>query len=208
MKRQKMKADVRPYTRQFYKGNGFYFVLATVQILLLTASNLLVSWLIQQIIDLVAGESAVFTLPQLALITLAAIGMIGLAFACAYFSKPRFVSRAIGQYKNYVFEQLSKKSISAFSGENTSLYISALSNDATAIENNYLVNIFGIIDQTLKKRIEDMVIAACRQMLTDSNIQRIAEAIDAVCKSDYDSSGMKRIKTAIHEADVAIENLW
>ena len=59
-----------------------------------------------------------------------------------------------------------------------------------------------------KKRIEDMVVAACRQMLTDSNIQRIAEAIEAVFKSEFDSSAMKRIKSAIQEADTAIENLW
>ena len=59
-----------------------------------------------------------------------------------------------------------------------------------------------------KKRIEDMVVAACRQMLTDSNIQRIAEAIEAVFKSEFDSSAVKRIKSAIQEADAAIENLW
>ena len=53
-----------------------------------------------------------------------------------------------------------------------------------------------------------MVVAACRQMLTDSNIQRIAEAIEAVFKSEFDSSAIKRIKTAIQEADTAIENLW
>ena len=46
-----------------------------------------------------------------------------------------------------------------------------------------------------------MVVAACRQMLTDSNIQRIAEAIETVFKSEFDSSAMKRIKSAI-------ENLW
>lgn len=149
MIKRKKETDIRPYTRQFFKGNGFYFALAMVQIVLLTATNLLVSWLIQQIIDLVAGESTIFTLPQLALISLAVIGMTGSASACAYFSKPRFISRAIGQYKNYVFEQLSKKNISAFSGENTSLYISALSNDAASIENNYLANIFGLIEQTL-----------------------------------------------------------
>ena len=62
-----------------------------------------------------------------------------------------------------------------------------------------------VVDKT---RIEDMVVAACRQMLTDSNIQRIAEAIEAVFKNEYDSSAMKRIKAAIQETDAAIENLW
>lgn len=143
------KTDIRPFTRQFYRRNGFCFTLALVQTLLMTACNLTISWLIQQIIDLVAGEKTAFTLTGLTVIALVCIAGIGAAFACAYLSKPRFTSRAIGQYKDYVFEQLSKKSISAFSGENTSLYISALSNDAATIENNYLENIFGIIDQSL-----------------------------------------------------------
>lgn len=149
MGNQKKKTDIRPYTRQFYKGNGFCFALAMVETVLMTAGNLAISWLIQQILDLVAGEAVAFTLTELVVITIACTAGIALAFACAYFSKPRFISRAIGQYKGYVFEQLSKKSISAFSGENTSLYISALSNDAATIENNYLSNIFGIIDQSL-----------------------------------------------------------
>lgn len=146
---KKSNANIRPYTKQFYKGNGFCFALALGQTVLLTAGNLIISWLIQQILDLVAGEKVAFTLWELTIITIVCIAGIAVAFACAYFSKPKFISRAIGQYKNFVFEQLSKKSISAFSGENTSLYISALSNDAAAIENNYLSNIFGIIDQAL-----------------------------------------------------------
>lgn len=141
--------DIRPYTRQFYRKNGFCFALALVQIVLMTAANLLISWLIQQILDLVAGEQIAFSLSELMGISALCIAGIVAAFVCAYFSKPRFISRAIGQYKNYVFEQLSKKSISAFSTENTSLYISALSNDAAAIENNYLSNLFGIIEQSL-----------------------------------------------------------
>lgn len=141
--------DIRPYTRQFYRKNGFCFALALVQIVLLTAANLLISWLIQQILDLVAGAQIAFSLSELTLITVICIAGIGAIFVCAYFSKPRFISRAIEQYKTYVFEQLSRKSISAFSSENTSLYISALSNDATAIENNYLSNLFGIIEQSL-----------------------------------------------------------
>ena len=44
----------------------------------------------------------------------------------AYYSKPRFYSRAMQQYKDYVFHELTKKSISAFTGERTSTYVSAL----------------------------------------------------------------------------------
>ena len=47
--------DIRPYTRQFYRGNGWRIGLALVQTALLTATNLMVAWLIQQILDLMAG---------------------------------------------------------------------------------------------------------------------------------------------------------
>ncbi len=145
---KKSNADIRPYTKQFYKGNGFCLALAFVQTVLITAGNLVLSWLIQQILDLVAGEKIAFTLWELTVITMLCIMEIVLAFGCAYFSKPEFIARAMEQYKNFVFGQLSKKSISAFFGENTSLYISALSNDAAIIEGSYLSNIFGIMDQS------------------------------------------------------------
>lgn len=146
---QSGKADIRPYIRQFYRGNGLCFALAMVQILLMTSSNLLISWMLQQIPDLIAGVDTGFSLSELALLTAAGIGMIALAYVCAYFAKPRLISRAMGQYKNHVYEKLMKKGISAFSGENTSLYVSALSNDAVTIENSYLGHLFTIIDQSL-----------------------------------------------------------
>ena len=140
----KENASIRPYTRQFYRGNGWLLVLAMVQTLLLTAANILISWLIQQIIDLTTGADVGFTLLQLVLLSLAGLGLEVLAFVFAYFSRPRFIAKGIGQYKDYVFAQICRKGISAFSGESSSLYISALSNDAASIETNYLTNIFVI----------------------------------------------------------------
>ena len=67
----------------------------------------------------------------------------------AYLTKPQFIAKAIGQYKEYVFQKISQKGISAFAGENTSFYISALSNDANTIETDYLSNIFFLIDDIL-----------------------------------------------------------
>lgn len=59
-----------------------------------------------------------------------------------------------------------------------------------------------------KQKIEDRVVLECHKLLTDSNIEKIALAVAAACEADYDSSAIKRIKAAIQEADVAIENLW
>ena len=143
------KEKLRPYVRQFYRRNGWRFVLAVAQTVLLTAANLMISWLIQQIIDLTTGADTGFTLSPILALTVAALGLEILAFAFAYHAKPKLIARGIGQYQEYVFSQLCKKGISAFSGENTALYISALSNDSTAIETNYLANIFVILDSAV-----------------------------------------------------------
>ncbi len=141
------KTNIRPYIRQFYRGNMGYLFLAVLQTILMTAANLLVSWLIQQIIDMIGGVDIGFTFPQIIGLTVLDIMLIFLGCGISYFSMPRFISKAIFQYKNYVFSELSKKGISTFSGENTATYISALSNDANSIEMGYLANIFIIFDQ-------------------------------------------------------------
>lgn len=145
----KANAKIRPYTRQFYRGNGLLLVLAMVQTVLLTAASVMVSWLVQEIIDMTTGLDIGFTFLQIVALTIAGILLEMFAYFFAYISKPRFIARGIGQYKEYVFSQMCKKGISAFSGENTSLYISALSNDAASIETDYLANIFIIVDNTV-----------------------------------------------------------
>lgn len=146
---KKTKVDIQPYTRQFYKGNACRFALALVQTVLSAACNLMIAWLIQQTIDLMSGVNTGFNLGQLAVLTVFAMVTIAAAYACDYWSTPRFISRAIGQYKNYVFERLTQKGIAAFSSESTSLYVSALSNDAATIETDYLGNIFAIINSAI-----------------------------------------------------------
>lgn len=140
---------IRPYMRQFYRGNGFRFTLAMVQTVLLTGANIMISWLIQQIIDLTTGMDTGFTFAQIVGLTAVGLGLELGAFGFAYLSKPRFIARGIGQYKQFVFSEMCKKGISAFSGENSAVYISALSNDASSIETNYLANIFVITDNCM-----------------------------------------------------------
>ena len=90
------KEKLRPYVRQFYRGNGWRFVLAVAQTVLLTAANLMISWLIQQIIDLTTGADIGFSFTQILLLTLVGLGLEIAAFTFAYFSKPRFIARGIG----------------------------------------------------------------------------------------------------------------
>ncbi len=146
---KKSRIDIRPYTRQFYKGNKAYFVIALCETLLGAVASLLVSWLIQQLIDLIGGYDTGFTLSELTIITLLLIVGVAAANLISYHSKPAFVTRGISQYKEYVFHELTNKNISAFSGENTSTYISALTNDIQTIEQGYLWNTFSMLDSLL-----------------------------------------------------------
>lgn len=50
-KQHNHNTDIRPFTRQFYRGNGRYITLALVQTVLMTAGNLTISWLIQQMVE-------------------------------------------------------------------------------------------------------------------------------------------------------------
>lgn len=58
-----------------------------------------------------------------------------------------------------------------------------------------------------KEYIEDLVIAKCREQLTDSNIVKIAREVAAVCAADYDGSELKRLRGCLKETEKAIDNL-
>ena len=145
MNNKQIRMRRREYTRQFFKGNWGLFFLSILRTIFLTVSNLMISWVMQLLIDVSTGSEDTWSLGQVAVIAVGALMALLVTFWLAYISTPKFVSQAIGQYKNYVFEKLSRKSIAAFSGENTSLYISALSNDANTIETEYLCNIFNVV---------------------------------------------------------------
>ncbi|MBR6527930.1 MAG: ABC transporter ATP-binding protein, partial [Lachnospiraceae bacterium] len=142
------KQRSKPYLQQFYRGNGWRFALALMVTLVMTASTMMVSWLLQVIIDMATGANVGFSFSQVVLLTISGILLEAFAYFLAYHSKPRFIAKGIGQYKEYVYERLCQKGIGAFSRENSSLYISALSNDAKTVELNYLANVFIIVENS------------------------------------------------------------
>ena len=137
-----MKKNIDTFTSQFYRGNTAVYLIALSQTFLEAGCSLGVSWLLQQLIDLIGGSNTGFTLVQLALITLGLIVTTTASTLVMYHTKPRFISRALSQYKEYVFGELTKKNIAAFSAESTSPYISGLTNDMQVIEKGYLQNTF------------------------------------------------------------------
>ena len=59
-----------------------------------------------------------------------------------------------------------------------------------------------------KQLIEDSVVAECLKLLTDENIRYIAKKVAEECNRNPDNLTVKRLKSAIREAENAIENLW
>ena len=147
--RKQEKINIMPFTRQFYRKNRGCLLLAVLGLFLSTGVELMISWLIQQLVDMTTGLDTGFTFSQVAIMTALSLVLNVAAYGIALGSRPRFTTRGIGQYKEYVFQRLCDKGISAFSGKNSSLYISALSNDAESIELNYLGNLFVIIHNVL-----------------------------------------------------------
>lgn len=139
----------KPLVSQFYKHNHGNFVLALFATVMMSFVNLVISWMLQQLVDLIAGTGNTFSLFQLLWVFLAVLGTIILMGAIRAYAMPRFISRAIGQYKDYAYGQLLKKSIASFSEETTSTYLSAFSNDTNSIETNYLEKLFDLVMDSL-----------------------------------------------------------
>ena len=111
--------------------------------------NLMISWLLQQFIDTSAGIDTGFSLQNLIFLSIVMVALLTFCAALIYFTKPKFISKAMRQYKDFAFSELTRKGIFAFSKENTATYISAFSNDAASIEQNYLLNIFNLVLESL-----------------------------------------------------------
>lgn len=140
----------KTFVKQFFRGNKLLFGVAVTSSLLLGGLNLMASWLMQQVIDTISGVPGARNLKLLAILTIGLILLLVFLGAVEYFSKPRFMKRAMQQYKNYAFEKLTQKGIHSFQDEATATYISALSNDAGSIEANYLDKQFGLISGSVR----------------------------------------------------------
>ncbi len=140
-----MKKTKREFIKSFYKGNRLNFALALTATIIMSFANLVISWLLQQVIDCATGNGNAYSFKTLLIILFVIIGIMGLFSVLLYFSKPAFISKAMKQYKDTALDKISQKGISAFRRENTSLYSSALSNDAASIEKSYLESSFDLI---------------------------------------------------------------
>ena len=128
--------------RQFFlhnHGTAFWGMLAMV---LNTVLNLTIAWQMQQLIDIAAGNGALLTMAQLCAVFLLSFALMGVIMALNAYARPIFLKRALQQYRDYAFARLTEKSAFAFGREDTSAYLSALTNDTLSLETNYLSALF------------------------------------------------------------------
>lgn len=130
---------------RFFYGNVPMFCLAVFASLAAGSLNLVLSWIIQQLLDTATGEPGALDFRTLLVISACFILLCAALFLLNYASQPRFLERAMRQYKDFAFKKLMGKSLSSFRGESAANYLSALTNDAASIETNYLAQIFGMI---------------------------------------------------------------
>ena len=132
----------RALTRCFFFHNRTAAFLAMSAVILNIPLNLAVAWQMQQLIDIAAGSPSAFTLPQISAALALSFAVMAAIMALGSYARPLFIERAVRQYRDYTFEQLTRKSTAAFHTENTSAYLSALTNDMVSIETNYLPALF------------------------------------------------------------------
>ena len=134
---------------QFYRGNRGVFALAVFAALAGGTLNLIVTWLMQQLIDAASGAPGALPLAALAEITGGFVVLCAVLFLLKYASEPRFIARAMRQYKELAFQKLTEKSIASFRDESTAAYLSALTNDAASVEADYLAQQLSVITNTV-----------------------------------------------------------
>ncbi len=143
------KPLARQLRAQFYRGNIPIFALAVFAALASGSLNLIVSWIIQQLIDAASGTPGALPLRTLAGISGGFILLFVVFYLLKMASEPRFIARAMRQYKDFAFRKLTEKSVSSFRDESTAAYLSALTNDAASVESNYLSQQFSAITKAL-----------------------------------------------------------
>ena len=139
MTKKEITALRRPFIKELFRSNQLNLAMTIIAALLSAAAELVISWLIKEVADLISGECP-YGFGTLLIIAGGAFALILLGGVLDRTFLSEFRAKAMKQYREYVFDRLMEKGIQAFSGENSSLYISALSNDVNAIETDFILN--------------------------------------------------------------------
>ena len=140
-----MKRKRSEYTASFYRGNQGMFFLAALTALLTSGLHLVIARALQQMIDGISGVPGAPGLAGMAGWIALVLALILLLQAMEYAFQPRFIRRAMEQYKEHAFRKLTEKSLASFDGEASARYLAAFSHDAETIETGWLEGQFQLL---------------------------------------------------------------
>lgn len=134
---------------EFYRKNRAMMCIASIASAAAGTIGVIVSWIIKLFIDAASGTEGAVPLGRLAwlssgfIVCSIAINMVDIL------SESSFIRRALIQYKEFAFGKLTEKSISTFRDEDSSAYLSALTNDVASIETDMLARQFALISRSV-----------------------------------------------------------
>ena len=146
---KKEKTLFRDLCGQFFYRNKLLFGLAAFSAFFSGFGGLILSWLLKQLIDTASGVPGAKSFATDLILFGGFLVLMVISFMLDYITRPAFIRRAMTQYKNKAFEKLMDKGISTFRDESTATYLSALTNDATSIEANYLSKLLSIFNMSV-----------------------------------------------------------
>ncbi len=144
MDKKERKALRRPFVKELFRKNKFNFAMTVLAALLNSCAMLVISWLLKAVSDQISGSSA-YGIGTLLLVAAGGVGLNLLAWVLDRVFLTEFRAKATQQYKEYAFARLTEKGIQAFAGENSALYLSALSNDVNSIGADFLGKLQSVV---------------------------------------------------------------
>ena len=144
MDKKELKALRRPFVKELFRKNKLNFAFTVLAALLDSGAVLVISWLLKAVADLISGDSA-YGIGTLLLVGAGGIALNLLAWVLDRVFLAEFRAKATQQYKEYAFARLTEKGIQAFAGENSALYLSALSNDVNSIGADFLGKLQSVV---------------------------------------------------------------
>lgn len=138
------KLNKELYRTPFSNGKK-WFLISMISMVILSAYNLIISWLLQKIIDLAAGiDKTPFY--QLALVSLVSFLVFIVFYFIFRYAHPKFLQTLSTSYKDLLFAKILRNNSSLVSEIGSGQFLSKLSNDLKSIEENYFDFYITLID--------------------------------------------------------------
>lgn len=136
------------YLKEIVCQSRKWLVMAGIAMLILSIYNIVISWLLQTIIDIVSGDSSM-TILQVGIIAMITFLIFIAAYVIYRVARPKYLYQAMLCYKQKIFCKMIDKNLSSFRKENTSQYLSMYTNDAKKIEMYYFDSVLEMMDLTV-----------------------------------------------------------